>query len=587
MSTTAKRAFDRQEDSPAQVILESFLDEALRTEVPSSDNPAGIQREIDLRTDILYVLTDKIAYRRALPLTRLMEEVRGLQISELAGSPLTNERITASLHVLLQQRLVREFEAPAEKHYELAHDFLVRYVVRTYRGLERRRISQLAILKQQQQATGAELARLSKLSSAVSWILRSLPIVTFGLAIGLFIYAVNRTLPVLFGLSYLWILALPSAALLLLGIAARRLAAISLAVIVLVSCAGTWFSEYSQPLVDAGKAIFNGQAFLEASHQTDWCYQFGISAASIQLYSHIDTFLNPCYQARPWADDINIRNMIWNAGGLQGNHPLTSDANFCYDVSQVFTKMSPVDHDSLMRACWQHTPDWSLYLARAQESSYFPHTGVLIHSYQAGDLSSWVGWIAICLLIGHILLYPAVLLSTVQNVAVSNALRRISGEILDVVLILTTLIGIDALIINFSSNNVGPIEGLVVIPLLHAIVYMAVSAVLLIRKRSSIGMLLMQMRLTDRAGSSVISTGKLISRALLLWIWSVLNLLFGAATLVVAPLYIWLRKDHQLLYDSLLKLRTEPKYSVERSDATAIIPTAMPANTTSTTAARV
>src|SRR5258708_1371778 len=101
MTATPKRAPNRQQDSPAQVVLESFLSEALRASVPNSDRPAGTQAEIDLRTDILYVLTDKIAYRRALPLTRLTEEVRGLQISELPGLPLTDERVGASLHVLL------------------------------------------------------------------------------------------------------------------------------------------------------------------------------------------------------------------------------------------------------------------------------------------------------------------------------------------------------------------------------------------------------------------------------------------------------------------------------------------------------
>jgi uncharacterized RDD family membrane protein YckC len=275
--------------------------------------------------------------------------------------------------------------------------------------------------------------------------------------------------------------------------------------------------------------------------------------------------------------------MIYNARGLQGMHQLSSDANFCYDVSQVFAHIGPVSQRTLMRDCWLHTPDWSLYLARAGEPSYEYVWDNVAHRYQLGRLSSSVVWFAICLLIAHVLLYPTVLLGTIQNVTLSNAFRRISGEILDVVLILTTLIGIDALIINFSNSDVGPIEGLVVVPLLHAIVYVGVSTFLLVRKHSTIGMLLMKMRLTDRADSSAISTGKLISRALLLWVWSVLNLFFGVATLAVTPMFVWLRRDHQLLYDSLLKLRTEPKHSVERSDASAIVPPISAASTTSAT----
>lgn len=605
MSATPQPAIDQQQDSPAQAVLERFLADSLEESAPGLDKPADRQAEIDLRTDILYVLTDKIAYRKALPLSRLIREVQALQIKELARAELAEERIKASLQVLFQQRLVREFPA-RENHYELAHDFLVRSVVRTYQKLYRRRIEQLAVLRQQQKATQAELAvlrqqqeatdaelavlkqqqeatrpeyaRLSRMGRTVSWLLRLLPILSFGLTIGLFIYSLNETLPDFLGFAYLWVLALPGAALLLLGVAARRAAAISLAALVLLCCGASWLIEYSEPKIDAGEALHL------LNSQPDMCSQFAISAAASLLSdSYTDTFSRLCHQLVPWRD-VNTKNMLWNAAGLQQEHHLSSNANFCSDVSKVFGQPAGREHSLLLACQREHTPDWSFYLASVDtlyfHSSYL-ETGVLVHRYQferidptgriypsLGRVGSWIGWFAFFLLIGHVLFYPVVLLGMVQNVTVSSALRRISSEISDVILIVTMLFGLGYLIASYLDW--GGLTLIISLLLSHGIIYIGASAIFSALKRSSIGTLFLKLNITDRDGSSAVPVARLVGRSFLLWIWGVLNIFFGVLTLLVTPLYVWLRKDHQLLYDNILKLRTEPRHFLEDSDPTGV-----------------
>lgn len=590
MTATPASALDRQEDSPAQVVLESFLADALGTSIPSSESLSGKQAEIDLRTDILYALTDRIAYRRAWPLSRLIDEVRALQVSGLAGPSLTDERINVSLRVLLQQRLVREFDAPKEKHYELAHDFLVRYVVRTYRDLERRRISQLAVLTQQKQATEAEFALLSKLSNSVNWLLRLLPVLTFGLTIGFLIFALKETVPEFLGISYLWFLALPGAALLLLGVAARRLAPVALAALVLVCCGGSWFFEYSTATKDITEIR---PMAIHYSTEMDWCKQFADSAASGLLRDDYSQYRQLCGEinliprsyGRP---NMYAYNMIYNARGLQGKYALMPNANFCYDVSQVF-ESTWTRRLALLQACWNHTPDWSLYLAHVQDpeeflTSYLTSTGIMRREYEVGKLSSSVGWFPLLLLISHLLIYPAVLLGTIRNVTRANALRRVASEIVDVVVMLATLIGFEALIISLSTD-LGRIEGFFILPFFHLILYVGASSALLIPKHCTVGMLILGLRLADRDGSREIPAGRLIGRSVLLWIWGLLNLFFGIPVLVITPLYVWLRKDHQLLWDGLLKLRVEAKQSIQNSDVSAAAPPRPIASTASAASA--
>jgi hypothetical protein len=603
-------ALEESEYTPATAVLKTFLGETIRLSIANSQRA---EQEVERRTDILFALTDGIAHRRALPFTRLGQEVRKIEPAEILPTIVTDDELRASLRILVHHRLVRQFDSGSETHYELAHDFLVRFVVQKYRELDRERIAAIALLRGQRQASDEELARLTKMGLAVSWLLRLLPILTFSLAIGLLVYALNEHLPEFIGLSYFWVLALPGSALLLIGIAARRFAAVSLALLVLICCAGSWFHEYSAPLVDAaslyGFPVLSYRPVTQ-TEQIDWCELFAISVGSA-LMTPEEVYLSRCNNVkdRSYANE-NVKNMVYNARGLQAYYPLSRRANFCFDLSQVFGQGR---ESQLWRACWQHTPDWSFYLARAttglfpewtfyksrfitRSYAYEPYpyeSGLRLPRYQVGQLfGSSVWWFAFILLVAHVLLYPAVLIGTTRNDAISNMQRRISSGVSDVVLPFTTLIGMYVFIFTTWSLHLTPMQLFLLVLPVHATICLVAFVPLSVRKRTSVGALLVKLVVTDSAGSFVVSSGRLIARAVLLWAWGVLPFLvfypfyqyrvfqihslaaflsfatlFLLPTLVITTFYVWLRSDHQLVYDVILKLRTEPKHSVESSIA--------------------
>jgi uncharacterized RDD family membrane protein YckC len=414
-------------ESPARAVLEHFLVDALMTGGgPSSENPLEKLAEADLRTDILYVLTDKIAHRRALPLTLLVEEVQKLQIPELMHSPASADRINSSLRVMVHQRLVREFQSPADSQYELAHDFLVRSVVRSYRELDRRRISELAVLRQRREVADAEFTRLSAMGRRISFLLRSVPVVTFLLSVYLIYLGIQGSLPSGVGLSYLWLLACPSVAMLLAGAAAHRQSATLLASLILLFCGGAWLYERSFDAVD-----------------------------------------------------------------------------------------------------------------------------IVILALFAFVLS-----------VAHILFYPAIVLGTLAAESwAASALRRIWSEVFDAVLVLfVAVIGASSGMYarrvsgaNSSSARIGMILGLCIAFSLVNLVFV----ILLRRIGATPGALLAKITTSDASGGTI-SLDRLLLRQVVFALWSALNLFFGIPSLVITPLYLWLRRDHQLFYDTWFNLKTDP-----------------------------
>jgi hypothetical protein len=558
--------------NPAQHVLEKYLGQYLER---LSEKDSGPEKIIltELRIDILYLLTDRSAHRRAVGGSSLLSEVNQVRgANTIAGDqgPVEQHTIDAALRPLAELKLVRAVPALGGKwQYELAHDFLVRSVVKAWEALDKKRTQRLAIFRKERENIDEKLANLERLGRAVSWSLRLLPILTFGLTIGLLIYGVTETVPGLLGISYLWVLALPGAVLLTLGLAARRVAPIPLGALVLLCCVVTWFYGYSPP-----RMTYRYTRTPMQFDKRDWCKQFAVSAASSLEADSVMPYAieASCNHAQQYGDDENVTHMIYNARGLQGEFELSPRANFCFDVSQVFRRVVLNGENALKRACWQRTPEWSFYLAHVADSERYDYQ----REYQDGELGSAVGWFAFFLLIGHVLFYPGVLLGAVQNLTASNVLRRVSSEISDVVLILATLVGVEALVLlywrPYPWTSTRPIVILVVVPLVHLAAYVGVSVAVLARKSFTFGMLPMKLRLTDRLGSSAIPTGRLITRQALQWVWGILNSFFGVPTLVGTPLHLWLRKDHQLLYDALLGLRTEPKHSVKNSDKATAVP---------------
>lgn len=48
-------------------------------------------------------------------------------------------------------------------------------------------------------------------------------------------------------------------------------------------------------------------------------------------------------------------------------------------------------------------------------------------------------------------------------------------------------------------------------------------------------------------------------RQILFTLWTYLNLFGGIPSLLITPLCVWRSRNHQLFYDSLLQLKTEPR----------------------------
>ena len=133
--------------SPAEIILSDYLQDFL--EMPESmDKPSSGLHPSDVREarlDILYLLTDRRAHRRALTEDEIRRALTELRPKILELPPISGEQIHALLSPLVEAKLVRtEITRTGEIQYELAHDFAVREVVRSWLALELRRDREIA-----------------------------------------------------------------------------------------------------------------------------------------------------------------------------------------------------------------------------------------------------------------------------------------------------------------------------------------------------------------------------------------------------------------------------------------------------------
>jgi hypothetical protein len=542
------------DDSVAHLVLKSFLADALA--LPAGQGEGTVeekQAEVDLRTDILYVLTDKIAHRRALPFRLLCEEVQKLQVKELTLSLPSSTHIGTSLRKLVEQRLVREFPAPEENQYELAHDFLVRFVVRRYRELDRRRISALAVLKQKRDVADAELKKLSRMGRAISFIVCGLPILTFTLSAYLIFLAINERLPEGIGLAYLWFIACPACVLLLVAIVTRTGTAMALAALILVFCAGTWYYEMSLPSVDIGSIYsFPSENTVRNLHSCQRLLgKFDYSQFSFPL--NTETLLSTCISQIGGKDG---RNMQYNA------NPYASTGDFCYDFGLVFSDSYPV-FLALSRLCRRNEPEWRRNVNSLSDYGA-NETGFTLRPFQLDQLTGEIGLFALFILVVHVLLYPGILIATIaEGRAAAAAIRRIWADILDVTLtLIATICG------GFIASSLrlrygypfSPVRFLtyrVIVTLGFGLTVPFASSLTLRFKRTTICGLLLGLA-TTQADDSVIPPSRILLRQLIHAVWSWLNFCFGIPSLILSPLYVWLRSRHQLFYDDWLRLKTEP-----------------------------
>lgn len=217
------------DSSPAQDVLEHFLDEALDSSI---EEGSQAREERELRIDILYLLTDESAHRRALPLRSLVGKIRQVQAPGRTVESISEARIRAALTALGRQRLVRGFDAPGDTHYELAHDFLVRSVVRHYQVLYRERIAALALQQRRRQVADAEIERLTSVERWIHRWLLILPVVTLALAFAFLAVELEWVEPFSRRLLSLYFpcLLMMSFALVVLGVTSRCASAIGLGI---------------------------------------------------------------------------------------------------------------------------------------------------------------------------------------------------------------------------------------------------------------------------------------------------------------------------------------------------------------------
>lgn len=232
--------------SPAAAVLEHYLGNMLQGIDDGKGKPDPDLNE--LRLDTLYLLTDKVAHRRALSEKELLAQLRGIRPAGLKLPPVDVALFRQAIEPLQANLLIREDRVTlAESRFELAHDFVVRSVVRAWNELDRRRVRDLAILSRERERVDTKLADLTRaertgLVSAVG-----LPLLVLaGVAAIMYFGLSGAQIPGQFGFSVLWAIAAPAMILLAASTVVRIRPAVVLAIIALASAVGLRISQQTK-----------------------------------------------------------------------------------------------------------------------------------------------------------------------------------------------------------------------------------------------------------------------------------------------------------------------------------------------------
>jgi hypothetical protein len=544
-----------RDSSPAHDVLENFLYDALKLSV---EDRGQQQAEIELRIDILYLLTDKIAHRRALPLRVLIEELRNVQVPDRPVPSLSESAIKRVLYRLSEQRLVREFEAPNDNHYELAHDFLVRFVVRHYHLLERKRIAEFALRQRQRDDAEAELKRLSAVERSVFMAIRVLPLAILTVSVWLIFLGAHERLPNKIGLSILWFIACPAAALCLLGALTARWNAAVMGAMGLVFCGGIWNLQMSLPSVDVRSLEqFNGTTLYSVSLNPNT-----VSFNPLAVSRACNTLV---------ALEFGVRSLPYSKSSLeqtcekrlgQSNllaHLIESPSDhFCGHMPDVFST-SVVGKD-----CMVNSSQWKDEFVRA----VMPPTGFTLRPHQLNRLDSDVGSYSLVFAVLQIMIFPIIWASTFpRGGTVRIALRRICTELIDVVLCIALAVVFHRpeYLLNFILHPSLILEWFADYwwqPLPGLALYALISSFVLKFAGATPGGLLAGMRTGQQNGKAGII--RLFVRQIVSAVWTYFDLFGGVPSLLITPFYVWRSRNHQLIYDSLLGLQTEPQRQSEQ-----------------------
>jgi hypothetical protein len=165
--------------NPAATVLEGYLEWYLN-DASELDDTNDRERLKELRIDLLYLLTDQFAHRRASSRRTLIEELKRLYAQPVSpkGAGFAEADLDKALRPLLNRGLVRCAEGlSGGSEYELAHDFAVRSVVATWKTLDRKRIEEQAVLTQSQRHREARLEALERSERRGVWAIRALAVI--------------------------------------------------------------------------------------------------------------------------------------------------------------------------------------------------------------------------------------------------------------------------------------------------------------------------------------------------------------------------------------------------------------------------
>jgi hypothetical protein len=167
-------------ETPAQLVLDGYLDGLLARIEDAAGRPADVLRE--LRIDCLYLLTDTVRHRRALSAKRLLAELYAHRPQGLDLPEVDEELLHEALAPLMAKGLVRESAGvEGARQYELVHDFAVRAVVRRWRELDQSRTGALAVRRNEERQRQTVLAQLMEREVVGRYALVTLPALALAL----------------------------------------------------------------------------------------------------------------------------------------------------------------------------------------------------------------------------------------------------------------------------------------------------------------------------------------------------------------------------------------------------------------------
>ena len=172
--------------SPAEAVLENYLVKYLKAE----DATEQVQ---DLRLDLLYLLTDKVSHRKADSEETLFRELKTVRPHGLGLASPARDSIRTVLKPLIEEGLVQQPPGKSDMpQFELAHDFVVRSVVRAWDQLDRRRTMDLARAERVAQAKERKFVEMAESEQRIFDLIQNGPAVGILATVGVALLVYTR-----------------------------------------------------------------------------------------------------------------------------------------------------------------------------------------------------------------------------------------------------------------------------------------------------------------------------------------------------------------------------------------------------------